>query len=211
MEMKGRKVLYLFVLTMLCLLMYFIWLIATNPYHRLLEDDLLRHRSTYQAWLTAHSIREISGTKVIFVVDGQATAPECTSGCYVDSIRVYRDEGDEWIIMRWLHDNNLRRVLVASRTSEGRRRAKLFLEQNKGLLGAQFPISDRVALYDVDYWLRSGKLRTGMWLSGSISTRIIVLQSSIMGEGTGGVPVPFWCYWEADEKGRVLSRGLYGS
>lgn len=211
MEVKERKVLYLFVLTMLCLLMYFIWWIGTNPYHRLLEDELFRHRSTYQAWLTARSIKEISGEKVVFGVDGQATAPECTSGCYVDSIQVYRGEGDEWIVMRWLHDNNLRRVLVASRSLEGRLRAKLFLEQNKGLLGAQFPISDRVALYDVDHWLRSGKLRAGTWLSGSISTRSVVLQSSILGEEAGGVPVPFWCYWEIGEDGQVLARGLYGS
>lgn len=210
--MKGRKVLYVFVLYMLCLLMFLIWWIGwTKPYHRVLEDDLFRHRSTYQAWLTARSIKEISGKKVAFWVDGQATDPECARGCHVDSIQVYRSEGDEWIVMRWLHDNKVRRVLVASRSSEGRRSARLFWEQNKGLLAAQVPSVDRVALYDVDYWLRSGKIRTGTWLSGSLATKIVVLQPSIVGEGTGGVPARFWCYWEIGEDGQVLARGMYGS
>ncbi|GIV19054.1 MAG: hypothetical protein KatS3mg023_0805 [Armatimonadota bacterium] len=212
MEMKGRKVQYVFVLCMLCLLMYFfIGWIGSNPYHRLLEEDLLHHRPTYQAWLTARSIKEISGEKVVFEVDGQATDPACARGCSVDSIQVYRSEVDEWVVMRWLHGNKLRRVPVASRSSEGRRSTWLFLERNKGLLGVQVPVEGRVALYDIGYWLRNGKLRSGTCLSGSLATRSVVLQSSIIGEGTGGVPAPFGCYWEIGEDGQVLARGLYGS
>jgi hypothetical protein len=212
MEMRGRKVLYVFVLCMLCLLMFFIWWIGcTSPYHRLQEDELFRHCSTYQRWLTARSIKEISGEKVVFEVNGQATDPACTRGCHVDTIQVYRSEGDKWVVMRWLYGNKLRRVLVASRSSEGRRSARLFLERNKSLLSAQVPVQDCVALYDTGYWLRTGKLRIGTWLSGSLATKSVVLQSGIIGEGTGGVPAPFWCYWEIGEDGQVMARGLYGS
>ncbi len=203
---------YAFVVCVLCLPVIFIyWIQGANPYNRWLEDKLLRHRRLYQAWLTARNVAEIAGEKEMFVVDGQATAPECRHGCRVDSVQVYRSEGDEWVAIRWLRDKKLCRVLVASRCSNGRHSARLFLERNKGLLAAQVPGDGRVALYDVDYWLTSGKLRTGMWLSGSLDTTSVVLQSSIVGEGTGGVPEHFWCYWEIGEDGQVLARGMYGS
>lgn len=214
--MKARKVSYLWgVLYAFALLLLgvggWIWL-ESNPYLRHLESNLRRHQHVYRMWLTARHMKDISAQKLTFSVVGQAVDAECAHGCRADAIQVYLSQDEEWVGIRWFQDGRLRRVLVASRSPQGRRSATLFLQQNKRLVGMQ--VSDGVEvggapLYDVDEWLRSGRLRTG-WIPGATTPKWVVLQVPIVGE-TGSVPVPFFCYWEVGEDGQVQSRGLYGS
>lgn len=213
--MKTRTILFLSLLCMTCTLVLLLWWmrarIGTNPYLRTQEEGLLRHRSAYQAWLTARREGDIREPKLAFPVVGQASVPECAGGCQSDSIQISLSPSEEGVAIRWLQDGRLIRVLAAARSPDGQRSAALFLHQNKRLLGMQVSADGRVPLYDVDAWIRYGRLRIGAWVAGSAATKRIVIQPSIVGEKQGGVPIPFWCYWEVGESGQVLSRGLYGS
>lgn len=211
--MKIRTVLFLLIgMTTLVLLLW--WAraqVGINPYLRTQEKGLLRHRSAYQTWLTARREEDIREPKLTFSVVGQASVPECAGGCQSDSIQVSRASNEEWVAIRWLQEGRLIRVLAAARSPEGQRSAALFLHQNERLLGMQVSADSRVPLYNVDAWIKHGRLRIGERIAGSVATKRIVIQPSIVGEKQGGVPIPFWCYWEIGESGQVLSRGLYGS
>lgn len=200
---------------MTCTLVLLLWWaraqVGINPCLRTQEEGLLRHRSAYQAWLTARREEDIREPKLTFSVVGQISASECAGGCQSDSIQVALAPNEEWVAIRWLQDGRLIRVLAAARSPDGQRSAALFLRQNKGLLGMRVSADGRVPLYDVDAWIKHGRLRIGERIAGSVVTKRIVIQPSIVGEKQGGVPIPFWCYWEIGESGQVLSRGLYGS
>ncbi|MER3473517.1 MAG: hypothetical protein C4335_05670 [Armatimonadota bacterium] len=182
-----------------------ILLLATlRPYSHSVEERLREHRQIFQRWLEADTLQSLKNESIIrYRVLGEVALPKCAQGCTANTFQL--SEYEHWCMAFWKHDGVIVRVLLAYRSEKGRKQAAESLQQAHSLLGKQLETGNR-PLYDPDQWLRTGKLRLDAKITvPSHASWFVVFRSDFTPPGL------VWCYWEADSRGRIVRKGLYGS